>query len=140
MDARIVCPHGHNCTTEIEDTIPWQVGLTNQGSPRPWCWVLALNSDQWQTSMSSQPLIVCIEKPTNSFNLSSLIMIGPIILRQLYFKVTSCRLSGIQDLADRPLSTMILHYILRLKAPVDWAKNSKVRPSCMMPPMQCIST
>lgn len=35
-EARIVCPLGHNCTSNI-GSIPWQAGLVHKGQKAPWC-------------------------------------------------------------------------------------------------------
>ena len=60
MEARIVCPHGHNCTTEIGD-IPWQVGLTNRGSLRPWCGGTLINDRYVLTAAH------CLHRKTHRF-------------------------------------------------------------------------
>eukprot|EP00095_Tigriopus_kingsejongensis_P002797 snap_masked-scaffold157_size297442-processed-gene-1.8 protein:Tk02797 transcript:snap_masked-scaffold157_size297442-processed-gene-1.8-mRNA-1 annotation:"coagulation factor xi" len=35
-EGRIVCPSGHNCTSQV-GSIPWQAGLVHKGRKAPWC-------------------------------------------------------------------------------------------------------
>ena len=121
---RIVCPSGHNCTADI-GSIPWQVGLTNRGSTRPWCGGTLINANYVLTAAH------CLHSKTYR-----------------YIQVVAGDHDWTSDSESRIFRSDVLQIIrhprfgqratfdndfalLRLKTPLDFKQYPGIRPACM---------